>query len=352
MIFTRPVAFWTAALATFVALVWLLHDILLPFVAGMVLGYLLDPLANRIERLGVGRLAASMLIIGLSGFTLIFLLILMAPILIGQLAAFVEQLPDYVSRLHALVTDPNRPWLTKILGVSLGEDDLSDATKQASAGALLFLRSLMAGGHALVSAFWLLVITPVVAFYMIYDWQRIIATVDGWLPRAYAGTIRTLAREIDAAIAGFIRGQTGICLIIASLYAVGLTLIGLHYGLLIGAVAGFLSFIPYVGSLTGFLLAVGVALAQFWPDVISILSVIGVCIVCQFLEDYVLAPALVGSIIGLHPLWLMFSLFAFGYLFGFVGLLLAVPLAAAFAVLLRFALKQYLASSVYSGKES
>ena len=352
MSFTRPVAFWSAALAVFVALVWLLHEILLPFVAGIVLGYLLDPLANRLERLGIGRLAASMLIIGVSGFALIFLVILMAPILIGQLAAFVEALPGYVSRLHALVTDPNRPWLTKIVGASLGDENLSDAAKQASAGALLFLRSLMAGGQALVSAFWLLVITPVVAFYMIYDWQRIIAAVDGWLPRAHAGTIRTLAGEIDAAIAGFIRGQTGICLIVASLYAAGLTMIGLHYGLLIGAVAGFLSFIPYVGSLTGFLLAVGVALAQFWPDAVPILSVVGVCIVCQFLEDYVLAPALVGSIIGLHPLWLMFSLFAFGYLFGFVGLLLAVPLAAAFAVLVRFALRQYLASTLYSGKET
>jgi predicted PurR-regulated permease PerM len=351
MKFTRPVAFWTAALTTFVLLVWLLHEILLPFVAGMVIGYLLDPVANRLERLGIGRMTASLLIIGLCGFALVFLLILMAPILIGQLAAFVEQLPAYVSRLHALVTDPNRPWLTKVVGASLGEDDLSDATKQASAGALLFLRSLMAGGHALVSAFWLLVITPVVAFYMIYDWQRIIATVDGWLPRAHADTIRTLAKEMDDAIAGFIRGQTGICLIIASLYAVGLTVIGLNYGLLIGAVAGFLSFIPYVGSLTGFLLAVGVALAQFWPDAMAILAVIGVCIVCQFLEDYVLAPALVGSIIGLHPIWLMFSLFAFGYLFGFVGLLLAVPLAAAFAVLVRFALRQYLASTLYSGKE-
>jgi predicted PurR-regulated permease PerM len=352
MTFTRPVAFWSAVLAVLIVLIWLLHDILLPFVAGMVLGYLLDPLANQLERLGIGRLAASMLIIGLSGFIVIFLLILMAPILLGQFAALVEALPSYVARLYGFVTDPSRPWLTNLIGASLGENDLSDLTKQATAGALLFLRSLMAGSHALLSVFWLLVITPVVAFYMIYDWQRIIATVDGWLPRDYAGTIRTLAAEIDAAIAGFIRGQTGICLIIASLYALGLTMLGLNYGMLIGTVAGFLSFIPYVGSLTGFLLAVGVALAQFWPDAVSILSVIGVCIVCQFLEDYVLAPALVGSIIGLHPLWLMFSLFAFGYLFGFVGLLLAVPLAAAVAVLVRFALRQYLASSLYSGKET
>jgi predicted PurR-regulated permease PerM len=352
MTIRRPVAFWFATLAIVIALVWLLHDILLPFVAGMVLAYLLDPLANRIEQAGVSRMVASFTIIGVFGFVVVFLFILIAPILLVQLAAFVEALPDYVSRLHAAVTDSNRPWISKLVGASLGENDLSDATKQATAGFVLFLRSVLAGGRALLSVFWLLVITPVVAFYMIYDWQRIIAAVDGWLPREYADTIRSLAREIDAAIAGFIRGQTGICLIIASLYAVGLTMIGLQYGLLIGAVTGFLSFIPYVGALTGFILAVGVALAQFWPDAMPILSVIGVCIVCQFLEDYVLAPALVGSIIGLHPLWLMFSLFAFGYLFGFVGLLLAVPMAAAVAVLARFALRQYLASSFYSGKEA
>jgi predicted PurR-regulated permease PerM len=351
MTIRRPIAFWFTALAVFIALVWLLHDILLPFVAGMVLAYLLDPLASRIERAGVGRFAAAIILIGVAGFGVIFLFVLIAPILLVQFAGFIAELPHYVARLQAVVADPNRPWLTQIVGASLSEGNLSDMTKQAASGFLLFLRSLIAGGGTLVSALSLLVITPVVAFYMLYDWPRIIAAVDAWLPRAQAPTIRSLAREIDAAIAGFIRGQTGICLIVASLYALGLSLIGLHYGLLIGAVTGFLSFIPYVGSLTGFLLAVGVALAQFWPDGMPILSVIGVCIVCQFLEDYVLAPALVGSIIGLHPLWLMFSLFAFGYLFGFVGLLLAVPMAAAAAVLVRFALRQYLASSLYSGTE-
>lgn len=179
-----------------------------------------------------------------------------------------------------------------------------------------------------------------------------IAAVDRCLPRAQVATIRSLAAEIDGAIAGFIRGQTGICLIIASLYALGLWMIGLHYGLLIGVMTGMLSFIPYVGSLSGFLLATGVAIAQFWPDGLPILSVIGVCIVCQFLEDYVLAPVLVGKVIGLHPLWLMFSLFGFGYLFGFVGLLLAVPMAAAVSVLVRFALRQYLASPLYSHGET
>ena len=351
MTLRRQVVFWIATLAAVIGFVLLLHQILLPFVAGMVLAYLLDPLANQLERLGIGRFAAAFLIICAFGFFVIFLFMLIAPILLVQLASLVEELPHYVVRLQAVVADPNREWLTKLVGASLGESDLSALTKQAASGFLLFMRSLIAGGRTLVSAFWLVVVTPVVAFYMIYDWRRIIAAVDLWLPRAHAKTIRRLAAEIDAAIAGFIRGQTGICLIIASLYALGLSMIGLNYGFLIGSIAGFLSFIPYVGSLTGFLLAVGVAIAQFWPDGLPILSVMGVCIVCQFLEDYVLAPKLVGSIIGLHPLWLMFSLFAFGYLFGFVGVLLAVPLAAAAAVLVRFALRQYLASSLYSGVE-
>jgi len=351
MTLRRQVVFWVAALAAVVAFVLLLHGILLPFVAGMVLAYLLDPLANQLERLGIGRLAAALLIVGLFGFIVVFAFMLIAPILLVQLAGFIDELPNYVVRLQAVVADPNRPWLTSLLGASLGEGDLSDLTKQAARGFLLFLRSVLAGSLTLVSAFWLVVITPVVTFYMIYDWRRIIATLDGVMPRAHVETIRRLAAEIDAAIAGFIRGQTGICLIVASLYALGLSMVGLNYGLLIGVLTGFLSFIPYVGSLTGFLLAVGVALAQFWPDGLPILSVIGVCIVCQFLEDYVLAPRLVGSIIGLHPLWLMFSLFAFGYVFGFVGILLAVPLAAAAGVLVRFGLRQYLASSLYSGME-
>ncbi len=352
MTLRRPVIFWIASFAVLIGLIWLLHEILLPFVAGLVLAYLLDPLANEIERLGIGRVVATFVIIGIFGVAIVFSFLLIAPILLAQLAAFVEELPDYVLRVHALVSDPNRAWLAKVVGASLGENDIAGIIRQLTGGFLAFLRSLLAGGQALISLFWLMVITPVVAFYMICDWPRIIATVDGWLPRDYADTIRALVREIDAAIAGFIRGQTGICLIIASLYAVGLSMIGLNYGLLIGAVTGFLSFIPYVGSLTGFVLAVGVALAQFWPDGLPILSVIGVCIVCQFLEDYVLAPTLVGSIIGLHPVWLMFSLFAFGSVFGFVGLLLAVPLAAAIGVLVRFGLRQYLASSLYSGKET
>jgi len=176
--------------------------------------------------------------------------------------------------------------------------------------------------------------------------------VDGWIPLQQRVTVRALAREIDAAIAGFVRGQSAVCLILGSFYAVALTLSGLNFGLLIGLISGLITFIPYVGSMTGLILALGVAVAQFWPEYSSILIVLGIFLLGQFLEGNLLAPKLVGKSVGLHPVWLIFALLAFGYLFGFVGLLVAVPLAATIGVLVRFALRRYLASSLYTGEKS
>jgi predicted PurR-regulated permease PerM len=175
-------------------------------------------------------------------------------------------------------------------------------------------------------------------------------TVDGWIPIPHRETVRSLARDIDLAIAGFVRGQTGVCLILGSFYALGLTLVGLNFGLLIGLVSGLITFIPYVGSMTGLVLATAVAVAQFWPSWTPILIVVGIFFAGQFIEGYVLTPKLVGRSVGLHPVWLMFSIFAFGYLLGFVGMLLAVPLAAAIGVVMRFTLRRYMASSLYTGE--
>jgi predicted PurR-regulated permease PerM len=215
-----------------------------------------------------------------------------------------------------------------------------------------FLHSLWSGGRALVSVFSLVVVTPVVAFYLIYDWHRMIRTVDGWIPLHQRDTVRGLAREVDAAISGFLHGQTAVCLILGSFYAVALTLTGLNFGLLIGLISGLITFIPYVGSMTGLILSLAVAVAQFWPNYGSILMVLGVFLVGQFVEGNVLSPKLVGESVGLHPVWLIFALLAFGYLFGFVGLLVAVPLAATIGVLSRFALRRYLQSSFYTGEKS
>ena len=349
----RQVKFWLAALAVFVLVLWLLSEILLPFIAGLVIAYLLTPLTDRIERLGVNRLAAALLIITLVVMAFVLLILLVAPILGGQLSSFIDNIPGYVTKLQSLLSDPSRPWLQKLLGSGFSADkSMSDLVTQGVGWLTTFLRSLWSGGRALVSVFSLVVVTPVVAFYLIYDWHGMIRTVDSWVPLQQRETVRQLARECDAAIAGFVRGQTAVCLILGSFYAVALTLSGLNFGLLIGLLTGLLTFIPYVGSLTGLTLSLGVAVAQFWPDYSSILVVLGIFLVGQFIEGNLLAPKLVGESVGLHPVWLIFALLAFGYLFGFVGLLVAVPLAATIGVLARFALKRYLESSLYTGEKS
>ena len=195
----------------------------------------------------------------------------------------------------------------------------------------------------------LFVVTPVVAFYMLLDWDRMVAKVDSWIPRDHVGSVREIASDIDSAVAGFVRGQGTVCLALGLFYALGLTMAGLNFGLLIGLVAGLISFIPYIGSLVGLVVAIGVALVQFWPDWIPIAIVAGVFFAGQFIEGNVLQPKLVGNRVGLHPVWLMFALFAFGMLFGFVGMLIAVPAAAAVGVLVRFGLRSYLGSPFYRG---
>jgi len=352
MIWTRQMTFWVLTFVVGVLALWILREILLPFVAGLAIAYLLNPLANRLERVGVNRMVASLVIIG--AFVLIFvaLILVAVPLLTSQLGAFIEKLPTYVQRLQKLAMDPNREWLRKMVGDSVADAQISELVKQGAGWISAFLKSLWSGGQALLSIFSLIVVTPVVAFYLLYDWKQMVATVDGWIPLQHRDTVHGLAREMDEAIAAFVRGQTAVCLILGSFYAVSLTLAGLSFGLLIGLLSGLITFIPYVGSMTGLVLATGVAIAQFWPEYTPILIVLGIFFVGQFLEGYVLAPKLVGESIGLHPVWLMFALFAFGYLFGFVGLLIAVPLAAVIGVLARFALKQYLASPFYTGEQA
>jgi predicted PurR-regulated permease PerM len=351
MAWQRQVAFWVVALALFGALLWLLSDILLPFVAGMGLAYLLDPVARRAERLGVSRPVSALIMVIVFIVVLVVVGMLIVPVLAEQIAALLENLPGYLSRLQSLLSDPSRPWLARIFGErpQAAGQSAGGLFSEGSGWITAFLASLWTGGRAVFSVLSLLIITPVVAFYLLCDWNRLVATVDGWIPLPHRPTVRGLARDIDEAISGFVRGQAVVCLSLALFYAVALTLTGLNFGTVIGLMAGFLSFIPYFGALTGFLVATVVAIAQFWPAWTSILLVIGVFLVGQVLEGYVLTPKLVGAKIGLHPVWLIFALFAFGYLFGFMGLLIAIPLAAAIGVLLRFGVRKYTDSPLYTG---
>ncbi|MHB2166236.1 AI-2E family transporter [Alsobacter sp. R-9] len=351
MALERQVGFWIGALVATILGLWLFSDILLPFVAGLVLAYFLDPLADRLEKIGFSRLWATLLILCVFVLLFVVALLVVVPVVGSDLMRFIAKVPEYTKSLQELLANRGMPYLEK-LGINPSLSDLQGQLGGViSRGATWLgdvLTRLWTGGQALVGVVSLVVVTPVVAFYLLVDWDHMIATVDSWLPLRHRETIRGLAREIDAAIAGFIRGQAMVCLILGTWYAVGLSVVGLNFGFVIGLLAGFLTFIPYVGSMTGLVLSAGVAIVQFWPDPVMIGAVLAVFFTGQFLEGNILSPKLVGEAVGLHPVWLMFALFAFGSLFGFVGLLLAVPLAATVGVLARFALRQYLSSRLYS----
>jgi predicted PurR-regulated permease PerM len=351
MTLQRQMIFWTAALVIFILALWLLGDIMLPFIAGLVLAYFLDPVADALERFGLPRLVATLVILIASIVAIGMLLVLLLPVLGDQITRFASNMPSLMETLVKLFNDLAPQWLKEMLAASDTNlaASLSDLAGRGAGWLAAILTSILSGGLALVNVISLLIVTPIVAFYMLNDWDRMVAKVDGWLPRDHRETIRGLARQIDEAMAGFIRGQGTVALLLGISYAVGLSLAGLNFGLLIGLGAGLLSFIPYIGTIIGGILAIGMALIQFWPNWVQILIIVGIFALGQFIEGNFLSPYLVGNRIGLHPVWLMFALFAFGYLFGFVGLLLAVPLAAAVGVLARFALRHYLKSPLYLG---
>jgi len=351
-ILKRQVIFWATVLLVFVAFLYIFSSILLPFIAGMTIAYFLDPVADRLERLGLSRLMATIVI--LVAFVIVFALalVILIPVLINQFNDFAQRVPGYITLLQQFITDYQDSVLPGWIKSQLGtiKNNFSSILSEGMGFLTGLFAQIWNSGKAIVDVISLLVITPVVAFYILLDWDRMVAKVDQWVPRDYVNDVRQIAREMDQAIAGFIRGQGSLCLILGIYYAVGLSIVGLNFGLLIGLFAGMISFIPYVGSMVGLVLAIGVAIVQFWPDYVWIVAVLAVFFSGQFLEGNILQPKLVGSSVGLHPVWLMFALFAFGALFGFVGLLIAVPAAAAVGVLVRFALSRYLQSDLYYGR--
>ncbi|MGP8233366.1 MAG: AI-2E family transporter [Methylovirgula sp.] len=354
------IVFWLAALACLILLLWLFNGVILPFAAAFVIAYLLDPLAVHLQRLGLNRLAATLLI--LFGFVVVLalILVLIVPALTHQFAAFIQALPELLNKLQSLIagaanklnTEFAAPLLRKLglrgTGVPDIKASLSDIAGQAAGWFAGALNSLVSHGAALISLVSLLVVTPVVAFYMLLDYHRMIAAVDGLIPPRYRGVVHQLAHQIDTTMSGFLRGQSLVCLFLGLWYGLGLSIVGVNFGLLIGITAGFLSFIPYVGSMTALLAAAIISLVQGWPHWTLFASAIGVVLVGQFLEGNVISPKLVGDKVGLHPVWLIFALLAFGSLLGFTGLIIAVPVAAAAGVILRFAIHQYRGSELYT----
>ncbi len=350
------IGFWIGALALLILLLWLFSGVLLPFAAAMALAYLLNPVADRLERLGFNRLGAVLLIMTAFAVVVALIVVLIMPVFWRQLASFLDALPSYVVKIEdlgaRLANDHGASLLEKLGFGKAASADLRNSTSelvnQAAQWGGTFVKSIWSSGAALIGLVSLLVLTPVITFYMLLDWEKMIATVDSLVPLRHRQTVRDLARQIDAAMAGFLRGQSLVCLFLGLWYGVGLSLIGLNFGLLIGLSAGFLSFIPYVGSLTALVLSAIVAIVQGWPEWRLLAMALGVVGAGQFLEGNVLSPKLVGESVGLHPVWLIFALLAFGSLFGFTGLIVAVPLAAAVGVILRFAVLRYRESKLYT----
>jgi predicted PurR-regulated permease PerM len=347
----RQAKLWLLILAVSLALLWLLSTILLPFVLGMAIAYFLDPVVERMERWGLSRTTAAAVI--LVGFFILatLLLVLLLPTVIEQVVGLVTRLPEYFSALF----DLGRALLERALSaldpnvVNQLKAPLATAVQRLAELLATFLNGVFDRSLKIVNVITLLAVTPLVAYYLLRDWPKVLETVDGWLPLEHAATIRTQSRAIDQVLAGYVRGVATVCLTLGVFYSVALTSVGLNFGLTIGLIAGTISFILYVGTLVGLITSVGVAALQFWPNWVMVAVVFGVFVIGQILNDYLLTPRLVGDRIGLHPLWVIFGLFAGGALFGFVGILLAMPVCAAIGVLIRFAIAQYKDSELYLG---
>jgi predicted PurR-regulated permease PerM len=327
----------------------LFASVLAPFVAAAGIAYVLDPPTTRLTRLGLARgLAALLMIVALLAGVLIFILLLY-PLILQQIGLLLGRIPQYVQLMQRwaseVITD-----LQQNFGSDVVNDKLRDLVSSQAGSVLTFLAtaltSVTGAGFAIFNVLTLAIVTPVVGFYLLRDWPRLIGMVDSWLPHRYADVIRAQAREVDRILSAWVRGQALCCIILALYYALALTVVGLDLGLIVGMAAGLLSFIPYVGSITGGLTSLGLAMAQFphWRGVIAVGCVL---IIGQILEGYVIYPRFLGDRVELPAVWVIFALFAGAAAFGFLGVMLAVPVAATIGVLCRFWLRRYLASPLY-----
>ena len=338
--------YWGAGLGVLALVMWVMGNVMLPFVAGAAIAYFLDPVADRLETLGASRVLATLIITLVALFVFVVMALILIPTLINQLSALVTEAPNYSAQFQGFLQDKIPALMEPDSALRQTLDGIGQTLRERG-GQLI--NTLITSAFTLIDVVIFIVVVPVVAFYLLLDWDRMIAVIDGWLPRDHAETLRELALEVDNVLAGFVRGQLSVGAILGSFYALSLMIVGLKFGLVVGLVAGLLSFIPYVGAIVGGVLALGLALFQFWGEPWLIGAVAGIFVVGQMVEGNFLSPKLVGGSVGLHPVWLMFSLSAFGTLFGFVGMLVAVPMAATIGVFSRFGIRQYLAGRLYRG---
>jgi len=345
----RQTIFWIVGFALFLLALWMIGSVpLLPFAAGFAIAYFLDPLVNRLERIGVPRGGGALVALALFLMVLGLVVLLIVPILQNQVLELVANLPALLDRVRGMIDALMRQAQERLPPGDYVK--LHDAVTGKLADLFSFVanvfQSLLTSGVALANLLSLMLVTPVVSFFLLRDWDRLVVQLDAWIPREYLRTVREQARLIDETLAGFLRGQLSVCLALGIYYAVALTLIGLDFGLVVGLLIGLLTFVPYIGGGVGFVLAMLLALTHF-PDWEHVLYVLLIFLAGWTIESYVLTPKLVGARVHLHPVWVIFALLAFGSLFGILGVLVAVPVASVIGVLVRFALKHYLASPYY-----
>jgi len=327
----------------------LFSSILTPFVIAAGLAYFLDPAVTRMSALGIRRpLGAGLMLFAVLLFMALFI-VLLYPVIASQASIFVTNLPSYIKTAQtdfaSIIAD-----LQHRLGPGAMSQKLRDLAANQAGEILGFAgtaaQNIIGGGFAVVNVLTILIITPIVAFYFLRDWPGMVRHIDSWLPRPYEGVIRAQALEVNRILAAWIRGQAICCIVLAVIYAGGLTIIGLDLGLIVGLAAGLLSFIPYVGTLLGAGCAILLSLSQEpgWHSIILVACVFGFG---QALNDYFIQPRFLGDRVGLPAVWVIFSLFAGAAAFGFLGIMLAVPVTATLGVLARFWLRRYLQSPLY-----
>jgi len=351
MTLRTQVLIWVGFTLVVVLLIWLFRPILLPFVVGIALAYILNPAVTLVQRTRIGRAWSSAVVLLAVLGIIIGVFVVVTPLVASQVIGLAGRLPGYIGDLQSLIRS-TAPQLNEWLGPERAAQ-LQASLSQFLGSGLEFLGSLVTqvaqSGLTVLNTVAFLILTPVVAFYLLLDWEGMVKGIDDLLPREHRREIRILLDQIDQSIAGVFRGQGSVILVLCVYYATALTLTGLNFGLVIGLMTGLFSFIPFFGFLTGFVLSMGIALVQFAPDWWFVVIVFVVYMVGQFLEGNVLYPRLVGQSININPVWLMFALFAFGLVFGFVGLILAVPLSAITATLTRYAIARYKNSTLYRG---
>lgn len=340
--------FWVLLLGFFGLLMYLFSPVMMPFVMGMVIAYFMDPFVDKLETYRLPRWAGTVIAILMFLTGIAILILLLLPLVQTQIEALIAAMPTYATKVRTVAL----PWAEHSLkridphAVDKIQEFIGNLAGDAVGIVAGLVKRILTNGLALFDIISLIIVTPIVAFYLLRDWDQIVLQINRVLPRRHANIIRAEASKIDETLSGFVHGQALVCLSLGTYYAIALTIAGLDFGATIGIVTGILSFIPYVGTVLGFVCSTGLALVQF-DDISSVVAIVCIYVFGQVMEGNVISPKLVGDRIGLHPVWIIFAILAGGSLFGFLGVLVALPVAAILGVLFRFALDQYMHSRYY-----